>query len=448
MDIPFQIQEILNRLENRGYKAFVVGGCVRDALMDKTPHDYDITTSALPKETERVFADCRVIETGIKHGTVTVLYKGQSIEITTFRIDGEYADGRHPNSVTFSRNIEDDLSRRDFTMNGIAYNPKTGLTDPFGGAEDIKKRTIRCIDSPDRRFSEDALRILRALRFSAVLGFDIEENTAGSMLEHRSDLHKVSAERIFSELNQLLCGSDIKRVMLAFSPIFAEILPPLAEQINYDQGSKYHDSTLYEHTARAVEAAPPEPALRLAMLFHDMGKPLCRTVGDNGECHYYGHAERSTELADKLLRMLKCGNALRERVCAIVKYHDIPISASRKSIKRQLAKHGFEGFLDIVNAHIADDSAKAPFARERIPTARECIAIAGEITAERPCLTLKELDISGRDLKGIVPPSPLMGEILSRLLAEVLEETLPNEKQALLQRARELANQQNNDSEE
>lgn len=448
MDIPFQIREILDRLENRGYRAFVVGGCVRDALMGKTPHDYDITTSALPKETERVFADCRVIETGIKHGTVTVLYKGQSIEITTFRIDGEYADGRHPTSVTFSRSIEDDLSRRDFTINGIAYNPKTGLVDPFGGAEDIKKHTIRCIGSPNLRFSEDALRILRALRFSSVLGFDIDENTAKSMLEHRSDLHKVSEERIFSELKQLLCGSDIQRVMLEFPPIFAEILPPLAEQINYDQGSKYHDSTLYEHTARAVRAAPADPALRLAMLFHDMGKPLCRTVGDDGECHYYGHAERSTELADRLLRMLKCDNALRERVRTIVKYHDIPISTSRKTIKRQLAKHGFDGFRDIVNAHIADDSAKAPFALERIPAARECIAIAEEITAERSCLTLKDLAISGKDLKGIVPPSPLMGEILSQLLAEVLDETLTNEKQALLKRAKELANKQNDDSEE
>ena len=293
MELPFQIAEILERFERFDYDAFVVGGCVRDALMGNQPHDYDITTSALPNETERVFSDCRVIETGIKHGTVTVLYKGQSIEITTFRVDGEYADGRHPNSVTFSRSIEDDLSRRDFTMNGIAYNPKVGLVDPFGGENDIKSRTIRCTGNPELRFSEDALRILRALRFSSVLGFSIEKRTAETITSHRSDLHKVSAERIFSELKRLLCGKDIKRVMLEYPKVFAEILPPLAEQTGYDQGSRYHDSTLYEHTARAVEAAPAEPALRLAMLFHDMGKPRCRTVSEDGECHYYGHAALS-----------------------------------------------------------------------------------------------------------------------------------------------------------
>lgn len=447
MYIPLRIREILERLENAGYSAFAVGGCVRDALMGKTPHDYDVASSALPDETERVFSDCRVVETGIKHGTVTVLYKGLSIEITTFRIDGDYADGRRPDTVTFSKNIEDDLSRRDFTMNGIAYNPKTGIIDPFKGAEDIKSGVIRCIGSPDRRFSEDALRILRALRFSSVLGFKIEESTAKAMAAHRSDLHKVSEERIFSELKQLICGDDIKRVMLEYPRVFCELFPPLADQLGYDQGSKYHDSTLYEHTARAVEAAPPDPATRLAMLFHDMGKPYCRTVGEDGECHYYSHAGKSAELADKLMRMFKCDNALRERVCAAVKYHDIPISTSRRFIKRCLSKHGYEGFLDIINAHIADDSAKAPLARERIPEARECIAVAEEIMAAQPCLTLKDLEISGRDLYGIVPPSPLMGKLLAQLLGEVLEDALPNEKNALLQRARELAEQYNNDLE-
>lgn len=444
MELPFQIAEILERLEGAGFSAFVVGGCVRDSLMGKTPHDYDITASALPNEVERVFGGFRVIETGIKHGTVTLLYKGQSIEITTFRVDGEYADGRRPNSVTFSRDIRDDLSRRDFTMNGIAFSPKTGLVDPFGGEADIRARVIRCIGSPDLRFSEDALRILRAVRFSSVLGFEIDGETARAMISHKSDLHKVSAERIFSELKQALCGNDIGRVLLEFSKIFAEILPPLAEQIGYDQGSKYHDSVLYEHTARAVAAAPAEPALRLAMLFHDMGKPLCRSVGEDGECHYYGHAERSAELADGLLRMLKCDNVLRGRVCRIVKCHDIPVDTSRRYIRRQLSKYGLDGFCDIMNAHIADDSAKADFVRPRIDEARRSIEIAEEIAAEQPCFTLKELAVSGRDLKEIVPPSPLMGEILTALLNEVIEERTANEKSALLDRAREIINEKAN----
>ncbi|MCM1165758.1 MAG: HD domain-containing protein [Lachnospiraceae bacterium] len=438
MELPFQIAEMLERLERAGFSAFVVGGCVRDALMGMQPRDYDITTSALPRETERVFSDCRVIETGVKHGTVTVLYKGQSVEITTFRVDGEYADGRHPSSVTFSREVGDDLSRRDFTMNGIAYSPKTGVIDPFGGAGDIGSRMIRCIGDPGRRFSEDALRILRALRFSATLGFAVEKQTADTITARAKDLHKVSAERVFSELKLLLCGSGVKRVLLEFPSVFAEIMPPLAEQIGYEQGSRYHDSTLYEHTARAVEAAPAEPALRLAMLLHDTGKPFCRTVGEDGECHYYGHAEKSREIADGLLRTLKCDNVLRERVCAIIKRHDMPAEPSRRIVKRRLSQYGSELFRDIMCAQIADSSAQSALGRPRIENAKKCLETAEEIISAKPCLTLKELAVSGRDLKDMVPPSPLMGRVLSELLAEVVAEKLPNEKNALLERAKAL----------
>lgn len=447
MELPFQINEILERLENAGFSAFVVGGCVRDHLMRNAgdlwspSHDFDITTSALPNETKRVFADCRVIDTGIKHGTVTVLYKGCSTEITTYRTDGEYSDGRHPDSVIFSRNVEDDLSRRDFTMNGIAYNPKLGYIDPFGGRDDIKAGIVRCIGEPALRFSEDALRILRALRFSAVLGFPVEERTADAIHSLKKNLRKVSAERIFSELKRLLCGKDVKRVMLDFPDIFAEIIPPLGAEIGYDQGSKYHNSTLWEHTARAVEAAPPTVEMRLSMLFHDIGKPSCRTVGEDGECHYYGHGEISARMTEEILRALKCDNFTRERVVETVRFHDIPVDTSRKYIRRQLAKHGAEVFADIMQAHIADDSAKQEFCLERIPKVREILSIAEEISRETPCLSVKALAISGNDLRGITPPSPLMGEILSELLSEVVDEKLPNEKNALLKRAKELADQ-------
>lgn len=440
MELPFQICEILERIENAGFNAFVVGGCVRDHLMGMTPHDFDITTSAAPKETENIFAGCRVIETGIKHGTVTVLYKGISTEITTFRIDGSYSDGRHPDSVTFSRNIEDDLSRRDFTMNGIAYNPKSGFVDPFGGEEDIRSGIIRCIGDPDKRFGEDALRVVRAMRFSADLGFTIEEQTARAMELHKKDLRKVSVERIFAELKRLILGKDVKRVLMEFSSVFAEMIPSLGAEIGYDQGSKYHNSTLYEHTARAVEAAPATVEMRLAMLFHDIGKPACRTEDENGECHYYGHGEVSAHMTDEILRLLKCDNALRERVVEIVRYHDIPVDTSRKYIRRQLAKHGAEIFADIMSAHIADDSAKCGFCRDRIPKAFEAIAIAKAISEEKPCLSVKMLAVSGNDLRDIVPPSPLMGKILSKLFEEVVDEKLINERSALLKRAAELKN--------
>lgn len=438
MELPFQICEILERLESAGYPAFVVGGCVRDHLMGLAPHDFDVTTSATPSETERVFADCRVIETGVRHGTVTVLYKGVSTEITTFRVDGDYSDGRHPDSVSFSRDITDDLSRRDFTMNGIAYNPERGFVDPFGGGSDIRAGLIRCIGDPDKRFGEDALRVVRALRFSATLGFPIDERTALAMDAHKNDLRKVSAERVFTELKRLLCGRDIKRVLLEFPAIFAVMLPPLEVMIGYEQGSKYHSSTLYEHTARAVEAAPPTVEMRLAMLLHDIGKPRCRTTDESGECHYYGHAAVSADMAGEQLRALKCDNALRERVVRIVRYHDIPVDTSRRYIRRQLAKHGTEVFADIMNAHIADDSAKTEQCLERLPKIREVMALAEEIASETPCLSVKTLAISGNDLVDIVPPSPMMGEILSRLLAEVVDEELPNEKEALLRRAGEL----------
>lgn len=438
MKIPEQIAEVLERLENAGFEAYVVGGCVRDYKMGLAPHDFDVTTSALPEQVERVFSNCRVVETGLKHGTVTVLYKGSQVEITTYRTDGEYSDGRHPDCVSFTANIEDDLSRRDFTMNGIAFSPKRGYADPFGGEDDIKAGIIRCIGEPERRFGEDALRILRALRFSSVLGFEIEERTARAVRELRATLNKVSKERIFSELTRLLCGKDVRRVMMRFPEVFAEIIPPLEVMIGYEQHCKYHNSTVYEHTARAIENAPAEPALRLAMLFHDMGKPLCKTEGEDGAWHFYGHAEESVRLAEEILREYKSSNELRERVVTIVKYHDYPLELSRKHIKRFMSKVGMDSFRDIMFAHMADDGAKADFCRGRIEIARQSLEIAEQIAAEQPCLTVKDLEISGGDLKAIMKPSPKMGELLKQLLNEVLEEVLPNQKEALLKRAKEL----------
>lgn len=435
--IPDYVQTILGRLETAHHEAYIVGGCVRDSIMGMAPHDYDVTTSALPHETEQIFSDHRVIETGLKHGTVTVLSDGNPIEITTFRVDGQYKDGRHPQDVTFTTNIRDDLSRRDFTMNGIAYNPARGMIDPFGGQADISRKMIRCIGDPDRRFGEDALRILRGLRFASVLGFEIEKDTAASIRRNFPLLAKVSAERIFSELKKLLCGVNVLAVLLDYPEVFSALIPELRPMAGYDQGSRYHDSDLYTHTARAVAAAPREPAMRLAMLLHDVGKPSCRSVGENGECHYYGHAEKSAATAGEVLRRLKCDNATRERVCEIVRYHDIPIELSEKYMRRQLAKHG-ERLVDIFRAHIADDSAKQPFCLERIPKWQQAITLAEKIASGTPCVSLKQLAVRGSDLSEIVPPSPQMGRLLEKLLAEVIDGKLPNERGALLGRAREL----------
>ena len=435
MNIPNSITAILSRLERSGYEAYIVGGCVRDSLMGRQPHDFDITTSALPEEITAVFSDMQVIPTGLKHGTVTVLADGEPVEITTFRVDGEYADGRHPDEVRFTRSLAEDVARRDFTMNGIAYSPTRGLADHCGGAEDIRRGLIRCIGEPDRRFGEDALRILRALRFSAVLGFEIEEQTARSLRRNRALLKHVSGERILAELLKLLCGRNVGAVLRGYPEVFAEVIPELAPCIGYEQNSRFHSLTLYEHLAAAVENTPPEEGIRLAMLLHDIGKPLTRSEDDSGESHYYAHAEKSAELARTALDRFHCSNALKARVEEIIRYHGLVPENNDKFIRRRLSKHGADTFRDIMLAHIADDSAKVEFAKERIPVWREIMRRAEEIAVEQPCLSVKELAINGKDLSRIMTPSPLMGEVLAYLLGGVLDGSIPNEHGALMREA-------------
>lgn len=453
MILPENISCALDMLESAGHEAWVVGGCVRDSLMGIIPHDYDITTSALPTETEQVFAGYRLIETGLKHGTVTVLADGSPIEITTYRVDGEYRDSRRPERVTFTRNIRDDVSRRDFTMNGIAYNPKQGYFDEFGGAEDIKAGVIRCIGKPEKRFREDALRILRGLRFSASLGFEIEENTARAMHDTRELLNKISAERVFSELCGLLTGRNshlnIFRVLTEFRDIAAVIIPEFRECTGFAQHSRFHCFDVYEHCVMSAQKAAEISAgsecrlpLTLAMLLHDIGKPQRFTLGEDGEGHFYGHAAVSADIAEDILRRLKCSNALRERVCAIVRYHDVPLSDTDKSVRRLLRKYGLETVRDICLAHICDDSAKTPECAGRCG---EWCAVLSRAEALAPscCLTLKDLAVDGKALSGLMEPSPEMGKALKFLLDEVINGNFPNEREFLLKEAAKyIANRQ------
>lgn len=445
MVLPENISRALDMLESAGHEAWVVGGCVRDSLMGIIPHDYDITTSALPAETEQVFAGYRLIETGLKHGTVTVLADGSPIEITTYRVDGEYRDSRRPERVTFTRNIRDDVSRRDFTMNGIAYNPKQGYFDEFGGAEDIKACVIRCIGKPEKRFREDALRILRGLRFSASLGFEIEENTARAMHDTRELLNKISAERVFSELCGLLTGRNshrnIFRVLTEFRDIAAVIIPEFRECSGFVQHSRFHCFDVYEHCVMSAQKAAEISAgsecmlpLTLAMLLHDIGKPQRFTLGEDGEGHFYGHAAVSADIAEDILRRLKCSNALRERVCTIVRYHDVPLSDTDKSVRRLLRKYGLETVRDICLAHICDDSAKTPECAGRCG---EWCAVLSRAEALAPscCLTLKDLAVDGKALSGLMEPSPEMGKTLKFLLDEVINGNFPNEREFLLKEA-------------
>lgn len=445
MILPENISCALDMLESAGHEAWVVGGCVRDSLMGIIPHDYDITTSALPTETEQVFAGYRLIETGLKHGTVTVLADGSPIEITTYRVDGEYRDSRRPERVTFTRNIRDDVSRRDFTMNGIAYNPKQGYFDEFGGAEDIKAGVIRCIGKPEKRFREDALRILRGLRFSASLGFEIEENTARAMHDTRELLNKISAERVFSELCGLLTGRNshrnIFRVLTEFRDIAAVIIPEFRECTGFVQHSRFHRFDVYEHCVMSAQKAAEISAgsecrlpLTLAMLLHDIGKPQRFTLGEDGEGHFYGHAAVSADIAEDILRRLKCSNALREWVCTIVRYHDVPLSDTDKSVRRLLRKYGLETVRDICLAHICDDSAKTPECAGRC--GEWCAVLSrAEALAQSCCLTLKDLAVDGKALSGLMEPSPEMGKALKFLLDEVINGNFPNEREFLLKEA-------------
>ena len=291
--IPQHALTVVERLERYGYEAYVVGGCVRDSLMGRCPKDWDVCTNALPEEVLRVFKRFHVIKTGLQHGTVTVMVDKQPVEVTTFRIDGNYTDNRHPDSVNFVSRVEEDLARRDFTINAMAYNPARGLVDAFGGQEDLQARIIRCVGEPDERFNEDGLRILRALRFAARYDFGIETETAFSMHRNRHLLENVSVERIFSELKGILVGEGVLGMMQAFPDIFSVIIPELAPAVGFDQRNPHHCYDVWTHTAHAVQAAPADEVLRLALLLHDIAKPATFTMGEDGKGHFYGHGEKA-----------------------------------------------------------------------------------------------------------------------------------------------------------
>ena len=324
--IPQEVRHVLLTLERAGHEAYIVGGCVRDMLMENRPHDWDVTTSALPQETMALFGHS-AIPTGLRHGTVTVRSGELACEVTTFRTDGDYTDHRHPAAVAFTRSLREDLARRDLTVNAMAMDVRGMLHDPFGGQADIHRRVLRCVGSPGRRFSEDALRILRVLRFSATLGgFSVEENTRCALLSRREDLRYVAAERVREELTKLLCGTDVLRVLLEEPQVLGVVLPEILPCVGFDQHNCHHCYDVWGHTAHAVAAAPPEPVLRWVMLLHDLGKPQCFTLDAQGVGHFYGHHRPGAEIAEAVCRRLRFDTAAARQICTLVRYHDRPIS--------------------------------------------------------------------------------------------------------------------------
>lgn len=440
MDMPKNVDTAINLLQSAGFEAYAVGGCVRDSLLGKTPNDWDITTSAKPEDMKSVFINFHCIDTGIKHGTVTVVIDGEPLEITTFRLDGEYEDNRHPKSVTFTSNLGADLGRRDFTVNAMAYSKMTGTVDLFGGENDLKNKIIRCVGDPDRRFNEDALRILRALRFASALDFEIEEKTAQSLLKNCALLGNISEERIAKELLKLVCGKGAKRILTDFAPVLFEILPELQPMYKNSHDNPHHCYDIYEHTLIAVESIDPEPTLRFAMLLHDCGKPAVKKFDENSVAHFYGHQRISAEISAQILARLKVSNKFRDEILFLVSNHDRwELYENTEKMPRYLSKFGLDGVLKLLKVMRADVLAQSPEYRYRLDQIADAEEIAKNLAAQKPCLSLSELQINGRTLMDIgIPQGRKLGAVLAQLLDEVIDGVTKNTQEALTTRAREI----------
>ncbi len=433
------MQKILRCLNTAGYEASVVGGCVRDSLLGLSPKDWDITTSARPEEVKLALNGLKLLETGLKHGTVTALCSKMAVEITTYRIDGTYSDNRRPDSVCFTGSLNDDLSRRDFTINAMAYSEQDGLTDCFGGQEDLRKKILRCVGDPDRRFEEDALRILRGLRFCAVLALYPDEKTAQSMRTHSELLNHIAQERIGAELLKLLCGQHAARVLREFSLVIGQILPEILPMLGFEQHNPHHIYDVWEHTLHALDATPPAPVLRLAILLHDSGKPHTYTCDKKGVGHFYGHGAVSVQLAEQALRRLRLDGKTIRRVSTLVRVHDMPLQADAAWIRRRLNRMGEEDFRALLEIKRADSLAQNPAYHDRLNQLDAVLPILEQVLSEQQCFSLKNLKVSGNDLIALgVPPGPQVGTLLSRLLDAVINGKKPNEKEALLNLAKQV----------
>ncbi len=440
--VPEYVRRVLSALEGASWESYAVGGCVRDALLRREPHDWDVTTAARPEAVKAVFAGERVIDTGLKHGTVTLLTEGGPVEITTFRTEGAYSDSRHPDRVSFVSDVHEDLCRRDFTVNAMAYSPDRGLRDDFGGQEDLRAGVIRCVGDPDERFREDALRILRALRFAARYGFVIEEATAAAMERNRELLLRLSPERVFSELKGILIAPGAGAMLRDYPEIFFTVLPELRPMRGFDQRRPHaHLWDVWDHTAYAVDAAEPEPVLRLTMLLHDAGKPETFSIDpETGLGRFYGHPAASARIAETVLRRLRCDNATLKSVVSLAERHGMLDGHGKKAMRRILSRLGEEDTRRLLAVCRADAAAHTPetcaVRLERLAMDEEAL---DELLREGSCLSVRDLAVGGRELTAQgFRPGPALGKTLQRLTEEVMDEKLPNEREALLRRAAEI----------
>ena len=433
--LPIKVKKILNIISEAGFEAYAVGGCIRDTLLGREPEDWDITTSATPQQIKGLFR--RTIDTGIQHGTVTVMLDREGFEVTTYRIDGKYEDGRHPTEVIFTPNLEEDLKRRDFTMNALAYNEEAGLVDLFGGLKDMERGIIRCVGDAGQRFREDALRIMRAIRFSAQLGYEIEEGTREAVRHLAPNLGQISAERIQAELSKLVTSQHPDYLRIAYDTgVTAVILPEFDEAMKTQQHNPHHCYSVGEHILHSMTEIAPQKDLRLAMLFHDIGKPRCLTEDEGGVMHFYRHGNVSAEMAAGILKRLRFDNDTIRTVGRLVMYHDYEtgVKPDRRMVRRAMNKIGEDLFPLLFEVKKADIMAQSTFLREeKLKCLEMWKKLYAEIIEQKECVSLKTLAVTGRDLieRGM-QPGPELGETLERLLNVVLDHPEYNNKDYLL----------------
>ena len=436
MRLPAYVLRCLETLEQAGFAAYAVGGCVRDQLLGLEPQDFDLCTDARPEQTQALFADRELVLSGLKHGTVGVISGKDVVEITTFRTEGGYSDCRHPDWVRFVDRIEEDLARRDFTVNAMAWSPTRGLKDPFGGREDLEKGILRTVGIARERFREDALRILRGARFAAKYRLEPEKETFEAMVELAPLMEDLARERVFSELCKLLLHADTRDLM-RYAPLITQVIPELAPTLGFDQRCQHHAFDLYTHIAHVTGGVPRELPLRWAALLHDLGKLSTFTLDEQGQGHFYGHAQVSARLAGEILHRLKAPTALTEEVVTLISQHMTLTEPQRNLLKRRLSRLGAQQFFRLLDLQEADTTNKGIPEPGRVENFRLLREMTRELLEEQACLSLRDLQVNGRDLMALgFPAGKSLGSCLNRLLDRVLDETLPNEKASLLEAAK------------
>ena len=439
ISIPDNVKTIIEILNNSGHESFIVGGCVRDSLMGIIPNDWDICTSAKPEQIKECFKEFNTFDSGIKHGTISIVIDKEIFEVTTYRIDGEYTDNRRPESVTFTDDITKDLARRDFTINAMAYNESKGLVDPFNGQTDLRSNIIRCVRNPDERFNEDALRIIRALRFASTYDLVIEENTSVSILKNAELLNNIAVERITVEFNKLICGKGAENILDNYRDVIAVFIPEIKKMFDFKQKTKHHNRDVWHHTIHSVSQIDSDPLLRVTMLFHDLGKPEACTYDSDGSTHFKGHPKYSAKIAESILRRLKYPVSFIEDCLKLIIYHDVRFTGSKKQLKHVMSAIGENNVRLLLKVQRADIMAQSEYMHEeKLQKIETACKVFNEILEEQSCFTLKQLAVNGNDLKAIgITDGKTIGKALKYLLSLVIDEKIKNDKSVLLQKAKD-----------